>query len=116
MVVSRLRGQKWIASVANVADNYRGRFAIGQGWMDRPLLSAPLYDLIRHELDTLFPPDELGNGAAADHALTALAFDIIRAHKFAYIRDVAENYAALWYIPQLLSSDDAARLHRIIAS
>jgi hypothetical protein len=112
----------WIAIVADVAAGYRDRFLRGDTWEDHALLSAPVYDLIRHKLGLLpddphsaFPADELDTGATADHALTALAFDIIRAHKADYIRDVAENYAALWYIPQLLSRDDAARLDRIIA-
>jgi hypothetical protein len=112
----------WIVIVANVGAAYRGRFAIGETWSDRALLVAPKYDDVRHSLGVLgepksvFPADELGTGPSADRALTTIALDIIRAHKLAFLRVVAENYAALWYIPQLLTRDDVARLERMIAS
>src|SRR5262249_34395919 len=111
----------WIAFVANVGAAYRGQFPTGASWSDRALLGAPLYDDIRHSLGvsgdpvSAFPADELGTGPAADHALTAVALDIIRYHKVSFLREVLENYAALWYIPQLLTHDDVARLKDIIA-
>jgi len=111
----------WIAIAANVGAAYRVRFPTGVTWSDRALLGAPLYDYIRHSLGVLgepvsaFPADELGTGPAADHALTAIALDIIRARKVAFLGEVLENYAALWYIPQLLTRDDVTRLKDIIA-
>src|SRR5262249_45369355 len=110
-----------IAIAANVGAAYRVRFPTGVTWSDRALLGAPLYDYIRHSLGVLgepvsaFPADELGTGPAADHALTAIALDIIRARKVAFLGEVLENYAALWYIPQLLTRDDVTRLKDIIA-
>jgi hypothetical protein len=111
----------WIAIVAKVGAAYRGQFPTDASWSDRVLLGAPLYDRIRHSLGVFsepvsaFPADELGTGPTRDHALTAVALDIIRAHKVAFLRDVLENYAGLWYIPQLLTRDDVARLKDIIA-
>jgi hypothetical protein len=113
---------EWIATIGNIASPYRRRFAVGESFIDRALLSAPVYDNIRHSLG-LLPGDanlavnreELGTGANADRALTSLAFDIIRAHKLAYLHIIAENYGGLWYIPQLLSGDDVRRLQSIIA-
>jgi hypothetical protein len=112
----------WIAAVAKVGAVYQTKFAIGETWSDRTLLTAARYDNVRHGLglhlgdETLFPPDELGTGSAADDALTALALDIIRAHKLAYLRQTLNDYIGLWYIPQILTRDDAARLERVIAT
>jgi hypothetical protein len=111
----------WITIAANVGAAYRGQFPTGARWSDRVLLDAPLYDQIRHSLGVFsepvsaFPADELGTGPTRDRALTSLALDIIRAHKVAFLREVLENYAALWYIPQLLTRDDVGRLKDIIA-
>src|SRR5262249_30649131 len=97
----------WITIVANVGSDYRRRFPTDASWSDRVLLDAPLYDQIRHSLGvfsepvSVFPAEELGTGPTRDRALTAVALDIIRAHKVAFLREVLENYAALWYIPQL---------------
>ena len=110
-----------IAAVAKVGATYREGFAVGENWMDRALLRAPLYGYIRHNLDVLREDSHSAlfadESETRDHAFTTLAFDIIRAHKLDYIRSVAENYGALWYIPELLSDEDAARIqHVIIAS
>jgi hypothetical protein len=108
--------KEWIANAVAIVSPLQPRFAIGETWMDRALISAPVYDGIRHALD-LFPgekqllsKEDLGDGAHADRAMIGLAIDIIRAHELAYLHIVAENYAATWYIPQLLSRSDAKRL------
>jgi hypothetical protein len=47
--------------------------------------------------------------------MTRLALDIIASHKAAYLWNVAENYAALWYVPELMTEQDVARIRRHIA-
>jgi hypothetical protein len=112
----------WIAVVAKVGAAYREKLEIGETWSDRSLLTAARYDNIRQRLglypreNSAFPADEIGTGPTADRAFTALALDIIRAHKVSFIRQLFDNYIGLWYIPQLLTRDDVARLQRIIAS
>jgi hypothetical protein len=112
----------WIAVIAKVGADYRDRLGIGETWADQSLLTAARYDNIRQSLglypgeNSAFPTDELGTGSIADRAFTEVALDIIRAHKLAYLRQVLDNYIALWYIPQLLTRDDATRLERIIVS
>jgi hypothetical protein len=112
----------WIAVIAKVGADYRERLGMGETWADRSLLTAARYDNIRQSLglypgeNSAFPTDELGTGSTADRAFTEVALDIIRAHKLAYLRQVLDNYVALWYIPQLLTRDDATRLKRIIVS
>jgi hypothetical protein len=112
----------WIAVIAKVGAEYREKLAIGEKWSDRAVLTAARYDNIRQSLglypreNSAFPADELGTGSTADRAFTEVALDIIRAHKLAYIRQVLDNYIALWYIPQLLTRDDVTRLERTIVS
>lgn len=105
-----------INAVKKIANRYRARLAMGDTWSDRILLGNP-YNLIRG--DILFTDNAglgLGNSADADRAMTRVALDIIAAHKAAYMWNVAENYAALWYVPELLTQDDVARIQREIAS
>lgn len=100
-----------IAAVADVAARYRARFVVGDTWFDRVFLAAPVYDDIRRHL-----PAVSDAGQGADRATTRLALDIIAAHKAAYLRNVAENYAALWYAPELMTAQDVARLKGQLAA
>jgi hypothetical protein len=112
----------WDRIVADVAAKYKEQLLIGGAWSDRALLNTPVYNGIRHSLGLLhgenpvIPTQELGTGATKDHALTELALHIIRAHKIEYIQEVALNYFAFWYIPELLSDHDLARIQRTIAT
>jgi hypothetical protein len=104
-----------IDAVKNIAARYRARLAMGETWSDRILLANP-YDSIRKDI---LSADNaglgLGKSAAADRAMTWLALDIIAAHKAAYIWNVAENYAALWYVPELMTQQDVTRIQQQIA-
>jgi hypothetical protein len=104
-----------IDAVKNIADRYRARLAMGETWADRILLANP-YDLIRKDiLSTDNAGLSLGRNAAADRTMTWLALDIIAAHKAAYIWNVAENFAALWYVPELMTQNDVTRIQQQIA-
>jgi hypothetical protein len=105
-----------INGVKKITDRYRARLAMGDTWSDHILLANP-YNLIRRDiLSTDNDGLGLGNSAATDRMMIRVALDIIAAHKTAYIWNVAENYAALWYVPELLTQDDVARIQREIAS
>lgn len=103
-----------IVAAAKMAALYRQRFEVGENWSDHVFLAAGTYDDIRRNFSVAFDTG-FGAGAAADRAVTRLALDIIDAHKIAYLRNVAENYAGLWYVPELTTANDVARLRRQIA-
>jgi hypothetical protein len=104
-----------IDAVVKIAHRYRQRLAMGETWSDRMLLANP-YNLIRQ--DILFTDNGglgLGKSAVADGVMTRLALDIITSHKAAYMWDVADNYAALWYVPELMTQQDVTRIQQEIA-
>src|SRR5262249_31531755 len=90
--------------------------ARASGWASRFLLILPYYDYPLN-LPIWAAVDDAArtHGQPSADVAREVALGVIRAAPVAYLQDVAMNTWAQWYVPDLMTANDAARLAAEVA-